>query len=100
MRILGRKKETIVLLGGENIEPGPMEDTICESEYISQAMVVGQDKRYLGALIVPALESLEGYAEEHGVSYGGSDDLAKTESLIQNELIQKLVNEEILSKFF
>ena len=56
IRIIGRTKETIVLLGGENVEPVPIEDTMLESEYIDQVMVVGQDQKFLGALVVPNQE--------------------------------------------
>ena len=45
----GRKKDTIVLRGGENVEPLPIEMKINESQYVSQSVVVGQDERYLGA---------------------------------------------------
>ena len=64
--ILGRTKETIVLLGGENVEPVPIEDTILESEYIDQVMVVGQDQKFLAALVVPNDEALEKYAAAAG----------------------------------
>ena len=53
LKIVGRAKDTIVLLGGENIEPEPIELLLRDSSYIDQAMVVGQDKKFLGALIVP-----------------------------------------------
>jgi len=43
IKIIGRAKDTIVLLGGENVEPEPIEDKLCQSDYIEQAMVVGQD---------------------------------------------------------
>ena len=56
LKIMGRSKETVVLLGGENVEPVPIEGKIAESPLIDQVMVVGQDKKFLGALIVPALE--------------------------------------------
>ena len=44
----GRKKDTIVLRGGENIEPAPIEMKINESRFVSQSVVLGQDERYLG----------------------------------------------------
>ncbi|MEQ8349851.1 MAG: long-chain fatty acid--CoA ligase [Leptospiraceae bacterium] len=53
LRIVGRSKETIVLLGGENVEPGPIENRLLQSRLIQHCMVVGQDRKYLGALIVP-----------------------------------------------
>ncbi len=56
LKIVGRSKETVVLLGGENIEPVPIEGKMVESSMIDQVMVVGQDKKYLCALVVPSIE--------------------------------------------
>ncbi|MEO0377552.1 MAG: AMP-binding protein, partial [Cyanobacteria bacterium P01_A01_bin.17] len=60
--ITGRSKDTIVLSNGENIEPQPLEDACARSTYIDQIVVVGQDQRLLGALIVPNLEVLQQWA--------------------------------------
>ncbi len=55
LKIVGRCKETIVLLGGENVEPLPIESKLLESPLIDQCMVVGQDRKHLGLLVVPSL---------------------------------------------
>ncbi|MBD0336346.1 MAG: AMP-binding protein [Cyanobacteria bacterium Co-bin13] len=60
--LTGRAKDTIVLTNGENIEPQPIEDACVRSAYIDQIMLVGQDQRSLGALIVPNLEALQQWA--------------------------------------
>ena len=52
LAITGRAKDTIVLLSGENIEPEPIENALMSSPLIEQAIVVGQDQKQLGALIV------------------------------------------------
>jgi len=57
--ITGRAKDTIVLAGGENVEPEPIETLIKTSPLIEQAVIVGQDEKSLGALIVPMKEALE-----------------------------------------
>lgn len=54
--ITGRAKDTIVLLGGENVEPEPIEERLRESPLIEDATVVGQDKKHLVALILPVEE--------------------------------------------
>jgi long-chain acyl-CoA synthetase len=59
LKILGRSKETIVLLSGENVEPVPIEAQLLESRFIEQCMVVGQDEKHLGVLIVPSVEGLK-----------------------------------------
>lgn len=58
LKILGRSKDTIVLLNGENIEPVPIEAQLAKSPLIDQCMVVGQDQKHLGALVVPSLDGL------------------------------------------
>jgi long-chain acyl-CoA synthetase len=50
---VGRAKETIVLSGGENIEPEPIESSILRSPLVHQVMLVGQDRKTLAALVVP-----------------------------------------------
>ena len=62
--LTGRAKDTIVLSSGENIEPGPLEDELAASDLVEQVMVVGQDQRQLGALVVPRAEALAALAVE------------------------------------
>jgi len=57
LKVLGRCKETIVLSSGENVEPGPIESLLRQSPLIDNCMVVGQDQRHLGLLVVPAEEA-------------------------------------------
>jgi len=64
----GRPKDTIALGSGENIEPGPLEEARVASPLIEQAMLVGQDQRQLGALIVPRPETLLAWAAEQKVA--------------------------------
>lgn len=56
LKILGRSKETIVLLNGENVEPLPIEGCLIASPLIDCCMVTGQDAKQLGVLIVPSLD--------------------------------------------
>ena len=64
--LTGRAKDTIVLTNGENIEPQPIEDACLRSHYIDQIMLVGQDRKSLGAIIVVNLEALEQWVEKSG----------------------------------
>jgi long-chain acyl-CoA synthetase len=57
--ITGRAKDTIVLAGGENVEPEPVETLVKTSPFAEQAVCVGQDRKGLGMLIVPHEETLE-----------------------------------------
>ena len=93
IKIVGRAKETIVFSGGENIEPVPIEDKCLESEYIDQIIVLGQDQKYLAALIVPNFELLEQKAAELEIPYMDKDDLlssAEINELIENEIKNRI----------
>ena len=92
----GRAKDTIVQLGGENVEPLPIEMKIQESRYIQAAVVVGQDQRYLAALIVPEKDEVEGFAKESGLEYKTYADLLKTSEI--NHLIENEVGLRINAK--
>jgi len=96
IRIVGRAKETVVLLGGENVEPGPIEDVIGESDYVEQVMVVGQDQKFLAALVVPNVENVTKYAKANGVSFAGTADLVNSEAI--NNLIMDEINERVSPK--
>lgn len=80
-RIVGRSKETIVLLGGENVEPQPIEDAISRSDLVDQVMVVGQDQKFLGALIVPNQDKLLELAREMAIEYVDDAELFDNEAL-------------------
>ena len=87
----GRKKDTIVLRGGENIEPVPIEMKLQESPFIAQAVVLGQDQRFLGALIVADEAEVKSYAAEQGLA---ADSLSE---LLEKPEIKKLFDQQIAS---
>lgn len=89
IQILGRIKDTIVLRGGENLEPVPIEAKLEESRFIKKAVVVGQDKRTLGALILIDSDEIKAFAEENGIAYD------TFEGLIASEEIQRLYESEV-----
>ena len=66
--LTGRAKDTIVLSSGENIEPGPLEEALVASPLIEQVMLVGQDERQLGALLVPRVEPIRAWAMGQGLA--------------------------------
>jgi long-chain acyl-CoA synthetase len=89
LRITGRAKDTIVLRGGENVEPVPIEHKMRESPYILQCMVLGQDQKYLAALIVPRQEKIMAFAEEINIP------IVDYELLLQQPEINQLVSTEL-----
>lgn len=90
LKILGRSKETIVLLSGENVEPVPIEGRLVESPLIEQCMVVGQDQKFLSVLIVPCLEGFRSVGV-HVANAGELTHHEKTKELIDGE-IRRLVS--------
>lgn len=98
--LTGRAKDTIVLTNGENIEPQPIEDACIRSQYIDQIMLVGQDQRSLGALLVPNLDALQGWAASQSlfIAIPGDPTLAPadyTAITLDDERVQKLFRDEL-----
>ncbi|MGK7904698.1 MAG: long-chain fatty acid--CoA ligase [Hormoscilla sp.] len=90
--LTGRAKDTIVLTNGENIEPQPIEDACARSSYIDQIMLVGQDQKVLGALIVPNSDALAKWAQQTN-PVGAIDMESKAvEDLIRQELAREVKN--------
>ena len=88
--ITGRSKEIIVLASGENIDPSRIESTLTKLPFVSDAVLVGQDKKGLGALIVPDFEQLR-----HFVSHRFERSVESTELLLKDKQILDWVKAEM-----
>ncbi|MEO0868418.1 MAG: AMP-binding protein [Cyanobacteria bacterium J06642_11] len=92
--ITGRAKDTIVLTNGENIEPQPVENACARSAYVDQIMLVGQDQKVLGALIVPNVEALSKWAVTQGITIDEANPVASlSDAKVQNLFKQELTRE-------
>jgi long-chain acyl-CoA synthetase len=92
VKIIGRSKAIIKLSTGKMISPALVEGLIVPySRKIAQIVFVGQEKKYLTAIIVPYQEPFKKYADEKGIKY------EKWEDIVRNKEIQRLMKEEILS---
>ncbi len=67
LRITGRKKELIVTSGGKNVAPVYLENLLVEDPLIAQAIIIGEGRNYLTALVVPNPEALGAAIEEHKI---------------------------------
>ncbi|MBQ9207491.1 MAG: AMP-binding protein [Treponema sp.] len=92
----GRTKDTIVQTGGENIEPLPIEMKMQESRFIQTAVVLGQDQRYLAALVVPEQAEVENFCKESGLPYKKYSDMVKSAEVLH--LIETEVATRVNSK--
>ena len=88
--ITGRAKEIIVLASGENIDPTRIENAITMFPFIQDAILVGQDKKGLGALLVPNIEELREY-----VSQKFSDLRMEGEEMLTNSKVLEHIKREM-----
>ncbi|HKI03040.1 MAG TPA: long-chain fatty acid--CoA ligase [Thermoanaerobaculia bacterium] len=89
LRITDRKKELIINAYGKNVAPAPIENSLKSSRYIGQAVVIGDRRKFLSALLVPDFEALKGWAAR-----GGAAD-ASPEALVANPQVRALIAQEV-----
>ena len=87
--ITGRRKDVIITAGGKNVTPAELESRLKFSPWIVDAVVIGDRRRYLTALVMIDQENVERYAQEHRVPYS---DFA---SLCAAEPVRALIGAEI-----
>lgn len=91
LSITGRKKEIIITAGGKNIAPKNIEHAIKHHELVGEAVVIGDRRKYLTALIALSPEAIEGYAKTNGLPTENIHESAEIQELIE-EFIQNEVN--------
>ena len=96
LKITDRKKEMFKTSGGKYVAPLPIENKLKESLLIEQVMVLGADKKYVGALIVPSFPNLKEWAKQEGI------DDRSNEALIKNPKVKDLYKDLIdsFNKYF
>lgn len=88
-KIIDRKKDIIVLGNGKNVAPQMIENRLRESEWIADAVVIGDGMDHISALVVPNFEALRKYAKEHG---GAS---LSDQGLVDSEPVRSLIKAEV-----
>jgi len=73
--ITGRRKEILVLSNGKNVACAALEHALQRSPYIQQALIVGDGRKFVSALIVPHPENVARIATEHGLVFSSYDEL-------------------------
>ena len=92
LSITGRKKDLLVTAGGKNVSPGPMEDRIRSHSIVSQAVVVGDGKTYITALLTVDPEVFEKWKAENGKPSGATVAELRDDKDLRAEL-QKAVDD-------
>lgn len=96
LKITDRKKELFKTSGGKYVAPQPIENKLKESPFVEQVVIVGADKKFVGALIVPSFATLKDWMREKGISYTTNEDVIHHPKVL--ELFRELV--ESFNKFF
>lgn len=82
LKITDRKKDLIITAGGKNVAPQYIENLLKFSPYITDAVVIGDRRKYITALIVIDEENVVKYAQDHKVQYTTFATLTRTEEVI------------------
>ena len=89
LKILDRKKDIMITRGGKNITPAFIENKLKFSVYIQDAVVIGDGRKYLTALILIDEDNVNKYAQDHAIPFTTFEDLTKNSEII------KLINREV-----
>jgi long-chain acyl-CoA synthetase len=87
--ITDRKKDLLKTSGGKYIAPQPIENAIKRSRYVNQVVVIGDQRKFPAALIVPQMDALKAFAEQYGIAYDNGAELIKNRKIIdlfENEI--------------
>lgn len=90
LKITDRKKEMFKTAGGKYVAPQMLENKYKESIFIEQIMVLGENRKFPSALIVPNFETLKTWAGRKGITFNSNEDLIKNEQVLTkyNEVIE------------
>lgn len=91
LTITGRKKEIIVTAGGKNVVPAQLEDQIRADALVSQVLVVGDNRPFIGALVTLDEEALPGWLQRHGLPAETTVTEAAGNAVVK-AAVQELIN--------
>jgi long-chain acyl-CoA synthetase len=90
VRIIDRIKHIIITAGGKNISPSEIENSLKASPYVKEAMVIGDRRRFLSALVGIELDTVGDWALRKGITYTTYRDLGEKPEVL--ELIQGVID--------
>jgi len=105
-RITDRMKDIIITAGGKNVTPSELENELKFSPYVTDAVVIGDQRPYLVVIIMIDQENVEKYAQDHDVPFSNYASLTRApevQALIQgviDEVNKKFARVEQIKKFF
>jgi long-chain acyl-CoA synthetase len=96
LKITDRKKELFKTSGGKYVAPLPIENKLKESPFIEQVMLIGAEKKFVGALIVPSFSNLRNWLIKNNIKNGTNEEMIRNPKVI--EMFRELI--ESFNKFF
>jgi long-chain acyl-CoA synthetase len=96
LKITDRKKELFKTSGGKYVAPLPIENKLKESMFVEQIMVVGAERKFVGALIVPAFAHLKDWARQNNIAWTSNEEMIHHPKVV--DLFKELA--ESFNKFF
>ena len=96
LKITDRKKELFKTSGGKYVAPLPIENKLKESSFIEQIIVVGSERKFVGALIVPSFPNLKEWCRANGITDTSHEELIRNPKVL--EMYRDLV--ESFNKYF
>jgi long-chain acyl-CoA synthetase len=105
LKITDRKKDLLITAGGKNIAPQNLEALLKQIPLVSSAVVVGDRRKFLSALLTPNMETMQDFARKEGITLGDAESLVKNGKILQaiqkqiDNLNMKLTPVEQIKKF-
>jgi long-chain acyl-CoA synthetase len=90
MRIIDRKKDIIITAGGKNISPSEIENKLKVSPYIKEALVIGDRRKFISALVGIEFDTVANWAQRKGITFTTYRDLSEKPEII--ELVRREVD--------
>ena len=91
LKITDRKKELFKTSGGKYVAPQPIENLLKSSPFIEQIMIVGSEKKFVGALIVPSFLMLKSWMQQQNIPYTTNEEAISNPKVL--ELYKRMVEE-------
>ncbi|MGM0557865.1 MAG: AMP-dependent synthetase/ligase [Myxococcota bacterium] len=89
LSITGRKKQIIITAGGKNLSPEKIENALKTSPYIKEAVAIGDQRKFISALVQIDGDSVGDWASRRGIAYTSFEDLTEKEEVVE------LINKEV-----
>jgi long-chain acyl-CoA synthetase len=83
LKITDRKKELLKTSGGKYVAPTPIESVLKEHRLVEQAMVVGENRKFVSALLVPSAEGLREWCEKHDIAWTGLPEITRHPKVLE-----------------